>query len=176
MMRSKPLMSWMLCWRASRRGQRARGVACGTRGSRSKSCAEVMPRKMVRSKVPLRSKLHNMVGNMVIVEQSKRQSIAARSIRKRGVATCGRKRCVCLANALARLADVMCGVMGSNVAAMVICCCNSALHCIKQGMWLAAHAQHGVVLSRRRFGWCACARLPPAEAVAPGAVRVCASG
>ena len=36
----------------------------------SKSCAEVMPRKMVCSKVPLRSKLHNMVSNMVIVEQS----------------------------------------------------------------------------------------------------------
>ena len=38
--------------------------------SYSKPCAEVMPRKMVRSKVPLRSKLHNMVSNMVIVEQS----------------------------------------------------------------------------------------------------------
>ena len=166
-------MSWMLCWRAGRRGERARGVAHGTRGSRSKSCAEVMPREMVCSKVPLRSKLHNMVSNMVIVEQSKRQSIAARSIGERGVAACGQKRCVCLANALARLADVMCGVMGSNVAAMVICCCNSALHHIKQGMWLAAHAQHGVVLSRRRSGWCACARPPPAEAVSRQALCVC---
>ena len=133
-----------------------------------------MPRKMVRSKVPLRSKLHNMVSNMVIVEQSKKQSIAARSNGKRGVATCGRKRwCSLGGDALARLAGVMCGVMGSNVAAMVICCCNSALHRIKQGTWLAAHGQHGVVLSRRRFGWCACARPPPAEAVAPGAVCVC---
>ena len=67
------------------------------------ACAEVMPRKMVRSKVPLRSKLHNMVSNMVIDEQSKRQSIAARGIGKRGVATCGRKRW-CLLGERARAA------------------------------------------------------------------------
>ena len=40
---------------------------------------------------------------------------------------------VCSANALARLADVLCGVMESSVAAIVICCCNSALHRSKQG-------------------------------------------
>ena len=40
---------------------------------------------------------------------------------------------VCSANAIARLADVLCGVMESSVAAIVICCCNSALHRSKQG-------------------------------------------
>jgi len=48
----------------------------------SKSCAEVMSRRMVHSRVPLCSKLHKMLRNMVSVEQSKKQSIAAGSIRK----------------------------------------------------------------------------------------------
>ena len=40
-------------------------------------------------------------------------------------------------------------------------------------MQLAARAQHGVVLSRRRVGWCMCARPPPTADVAPGGVVVC---
>ena len=80
---------------------------------------------------------------------------------------------VCSANAPAQLAGVLCGVMESSVAAIVICCYNSALHRSKQGMQLAARAQHGVVLSRRRVGWCMCARPPPTADVAPGGVVVC---
>ena len=48
----------------------------------SESCAEVVSRRVVHSKVPLCSKLHKMLRNMVSVEQSKKQSIAAGSIRK----------------------------------------------------------------------------------------------
>ena len=48
----------------------------------SESCAEVVSRRVVHSKVPLCSKLHKMLSNMVSVEQSKKQSIAAGSIRK----------------------------------------------------------------------------------------------
>ena len=48
----------------------------------SESCAEVVSRRMVHSRVPLCSKLHKMLRNMVSVEQSKKQSIAAGSIRK----------------------------------------------------------------------------------------------
>ena len=69
----------------------------------SKPCSEVAPRKMVASKVPLCSNLHNMLSNMVSVEQSKKQSIAAGSIGKRRVAIRGWKRwcllgeCACAA-------------------------------------------------------------------------------
>jgi len=58
---------------------------------------------MVHSKVPLCSKLHKMLSNMVSVEQSKKQSIAAGSIGKRRVAIRGWKRwcllgeCACAA-------------------------------------------------------------------------------
>ena len=169
-------MSWMLCWRAGRRGERARGVAHGTRGSRSKSCAEVMPREMVCSKVPLRSKLHNMVSNMVIVEQSKRQSIAARSIGKRGVATCGRKRW-CLLGERACAAcwcDVWCN--GKQ------CCSNGDLllqqrfapHQARNVAGGARAARRGVEQAALRM---VCVREAAAcgGCVAPGAVCVCAS-
>ena len=69
----------------------------------SESCAEVVSRRMVHSKVPLCSKLHKMLSNMVSVEQSKKQSIAAGSIGKRRAAIRGRKRwcllgeCACAA-------------------------------------------------------------------------------
>ena len=69
----------------------------------SESCAEVVSRRMVHSKVPLCSKLHKMLSNMVSVEQSKKQSIAAGSIGKRRVAIRGWKRwcllgeCACAA-------------------------------------------------------------------------------
>ena len=64
---------------------------------------EVAPRKMVSSKVPLCSKLHNTVSTMVSVELSKRQSIAGRSIGKRRAANRGRKRW-CLLGECARAA------------------------------------------------------------------------
>jgi hypothetical protein len=77
------------------------------------------------------------------------------------------------ADAPAQLAGMLHDVVESHAAAKVICCCSSALHRSKQGMQLAARAQHGVVLSRRRVAWSMCARPPPTADVAPGGVVVC---
>ena len=71
--------------------------------SSSKPCSEVAPRKMVASKVPLCSNPHNMLSNMVSVEQSKKEGSAGRSIGKRRAANRGRKQwcllgeCACAA-------------------------------------------------------------------------------
>ena len=82
-------MSRVACWRTGRRRQRARGARRRTRYSRSKSYTELMRGVMVDSEVPLRGKLHNKVSNMVSVEQSKKQSIAARSSGRCRVVACG---------------------------------------------------------------------------------------
>ena len=77
------------------------------------------------------------------------------------------------ADAPAQLAGMLHDVVESHASAKVICCCSSALHRSKQGMQLAARAQRGVVLSRRRIGRCVCARPPPTLALARQAVWLC---
>ena len=113
---------------------------------------------------------------MVIVEQSKRQSIAARSIGKRGVATCGRKRW-CLLGERACAAcwcDVWCN--GKQ------CCSNGDLllqqrfapHQARNVAGGARAARRGVEQAALRM---VCVREAAAcgGCVAPGAVCVCAS-